>query len=81
MKGVLTRSDIEGKRGKWIEMIEEDDMDMKPTKLVKGQGLENILIETNFQAMGINLLVEVEENNGTVEKGKSIDPDNKVQYK
>jgi hypothetical protein len=29
---------------------------VKPTKLVKGQGLENLLAESNFRALGINNL-------------------------
>ena len=36
IKDVLTQPDSEGKRGKWIANIMEYDVDIKPTKLVKG---------------------------------------------
>ena len=60
MKDVLVQSDIEGKRGKWIAKIQEHDLDIKPTKLVKGHGLAKLLTETNFQALRINLLAPVD---------------------
>ena len=63
MKDVLVQSDVEGKRGKWIAKIQEYDLDVKPTKLVKGLGLTKLLTESNFQALGINLLAPVEEAN------------------
>lgn len=52
---------MEGKRGKWIAKIQEYDLDIKPTKLVKGKGLAKMLTESNFQALGINLLTPVNE--------------------
>jgi len=51
----LVQPDREGKRGRWIEMIQEYDLEIKPTKLVKGQGLEKLLMEENCEAMGISL--------------------------
>lgn len=42
MKVFLVQSDVEGKRGKWIVKIQEYNLDIKPTKLVKGEGLVNI---------------------------------------
>lgn len=48
VKDVLIQSDVEGKRGKWIAKIQEYDVDIMPTKLGKGKGLENMLIESNF---------------------------------
>ena len=68
MKDVLVQSDVEGKRGKWIAKIQEYDLDIKPTKLVKGQGLAKMLTESNFQALGINLLTPV--NEGIIEEGE-----------
>ena len=45
MKDVLTQPDSEGKRGRWIAKIMEYDVDIRPTKLVKGQGLAKLLAE------------------------------------
>ena len=43
IKDVLVQSDVEGKRGKWVVKIQEYDLDIKPTKLVKGIGLAKLL--------------------------------------
>jgi len=34
----------------------EYDIELKPTKLIKGQGLAKLMTETNFQALDINEL-------------------------
>ena len=39
VKSILTHPDTEGKREKWIAMLLEYDIEIKPTKLIKGQGL------------------------------------------
>ena len=51
VKDVLTRPDINGKRAKWIAKLIEFDVEVKPTKLVKGLGLA----KENYELMGINL--------------------------
>ena len=56
VKDILTRDGIEGKRGKWIATILEYDIEIKPTKLIKGQGLAKLIAETNCQALDINEL-------------------------
>eukprot|EP00253_Pinus_taeda_P019803 PITA_19803 len=56
LKDILTQEGLEGKRGKWIANILEYDIEIKPTKLVKGQGLTKLMSETNFQALDINQL-------------------------
>lgn len=61
VKYLLVQSDVEGKRGKWIAKIQEYDLDIKPNKLVKGQGLAKLLTESNFKALGINLLAPLDE--------------------
>ena len=33
-------------------------MDIKPTKLVRGQGLEKLLADSNCQALGLHLMAE-----------------------
>jgi hypothetical protein len=37
IKDILTYPNSEGIRGKWIAKIQEYDVEIKPTKLVKGQ--------------------------------------------
>ena len=55
VKDILTQ-DPDGKRGKWIVVILEYDLEIKPTKLIKGQGLERLMDESNFEAFDINML-------------------------
>ena len=43
IKEILVQPDSDGKRGRCITKIMEYDIDIKPTKLVKGQGLEKNL--------------------------------------
>ena len=76
VKDVLTQPDSEGKRGKWIAKIMEYDVDIKPTKLVKGQGLAKLLAESNCQALGLHVMTEdlaQEENQAELEKENIMD--------
>jgi len=61
VKDILTQEGLEGKRGKWIENILKYDIEIKPTKLIKGQGLAKLMSETNFQALDINQLDNEQE--------------------
>eukprot|EP00253_Pinus_taeda_P003715 PITA_03715 len=61
VKDILTQEGLEGKRGKWIASILEYDIEIKPTKLIKGQGLAKLMSETNFQALDINHLDNEQE--------------------
>jgi hypothetical protein len=57
IKDILTQPDSEGKRGKWIAKIQEYDVEIKPTKLVKGQGLAKLLVESNCKSFGLECTV------------------------
>lgn len=61
VKDILTQDGIEGKRGKWIATILEYDIEIKPTKLIKGQGLAKLMTETNCKALDINELDNEQE--------------------
>ena len=54
MKDILTQPDIDGKRAKWISKLIEFDVEVKPTKLVKGLGLAKLMAKENWELMGIN---------------------------
>jgi hypothetical protein len=45
VKDILIQPDIDGRRSKWISQLLEFDLEIKPTKLVKGRGLAKILVE------------------------------------
>jgi hypothetical protein len=62
VKAILIQPDIDGKRSKWIAKILEFDLEIKPTKLVKGQGLARLLAESNCEALGVNFIKIYSEN-------------------
>jgi hypothetical protein len=51
VKDVLSQQDCMGIRGKWVSKIQEYDLEIKPTKIVNGQGLEKMLTESNQEAI------------------------------
>ena len=52
----FVKKNSEGKRGKWIAKIMEYDVNIKPTKLVKGHGLAKLLANSNCQALGLHVM-------------------------
>ena len=58
IKDILIHSNSEGRRGRWIAKIMEYDVEIKPTKLVKGQGLAKLLAYSNCEALGLHMMVE-----------------------
>jgi hypothetical protein len=71
IKEILIQRDIDGKRRKWIAKLLEFDLEIKPTKLVKGQGLARILSESNCKALGVKLMNINSEN----QKNEIVDKD------
>ena len=47
VKEILSQQDCLGIRGKWVSKIQEYDLDIKPTKLIKGQGLAKMMAKGN----------------------------------
>jgi hypothetical protein len=58
VKDILIQPDIDRRRSKWIAKIMEFELEIKPTKLIKGQGLAKLLAEANFQALGVSFINE-----------------------
>jgi len=56
VKDILTQEGFEGRRDKWIANILEYDIEIRPTKLIKGRGLAKLMTETNFHVLDINQL-------------------------
>jgi len=57
----LTHNGPHGKRGKWIAIILEYDMERNPNKLIKGQGLTKLIGGSNFNALDIKFVVELDD--------------------
>ena len=47
IKDILAQKDCLGIRGKWVSKIQEYGLEIRPTKLIKGQGLAKMLTESN----------------------------------
>jgi hypothetical protein len=62
VKDILIHPDIDKRRSKWISKILEFDLEINPTKLVKGQGLAKLLVEFNCKSLGVNFINTFSEN-------------------
>jgi hypothetical protein len=68
VKDVLSQQDCMGTRGKWVSKIQEYELEKKPTKIIKGKGLAQMLTESNQESiqMGesekINVMIRELEN-------------------
>ena len=67
IKDVLTQPDVDGKRAKWIAKMIEFNIELKPTKMVRGQGLAKLLTEENRRSVDMDFLFTVAEN-GQIEE-------------
>lgn len=56
VKDILTQPDPEGRRAKWIIALLEYDLEIKHTKLIKGQGLAKLMAKTGVEDVNINFL-------------------------
>ncbi len=61
LKDILTQNGPDGKRGRWIAILVEYDMEIKPTNLIKGQGLAKLMVESNLNALDINFVVALDD--------------------
>jgi hypothetical protein len=61
VKDILTRDNLDGRREKWIAVILEYDIEIKPTKLIKGQGLAKLMAKSNSHDLDIKILVAIDE--------------------
>jgi hypothetical protein len=69
VKDVLSRQDFLGSRGKWVSQIQEYDLEIKPTKIIRVQVLAKMMTESNQEAIEVvqkeqvNIVVSEIENN------------------
>eukprot|EP00253_Pinus_taeda_P026128 PITA_26128 len=61
VKDVLVQAEPEGRQGKWIAALLEYDVEIKHTKLIKGQGLAKLMDETNLHVLDINLIAALSD--------------------
>ena len=65
VKDILAQQDPEARRGKRIVLLLEYDLDIKPTKLIKGQGLAKVMEQSNCDALSLHMIIDLspEEKN------------------
>ena len=54
IKDILTEAEPDGRRAKWIATLLEYDIEIRPTKLVKGQSLAKLMAQSNYESLGVN---------------------------
>eukprot|EP00253_Pinus_taeda_P004996 PITA_04996 len=54
VKDVLMQLDVDGRRAKWISKLIKFNIELKPTKLVRGQGLAKMMAEENCRMLDMN---------------------------
>jgi hypothetical protein len=57
VKDILIHLDIDGRRSKWISQNLEFDLEIKPTKLVKGQHFSKLLAKSNCKYLGVKFII------------------------
>jgi hypothetical protein len=62
VKEILIQPDVDGRRSQWIAKILEFHLEIKPTKLIKGQGLDTLLVESNCKTLGVRFINECSES-------------------
>jgi hypothetical protein len=62
IKDIMNKRDSDGRRGKWIAKIQEYNIEINLTKLIKGQGLNFFFAESNCKALKINLVSQTIEH-------------------
>lgn len=45
IESILTQQEFGTKRGNWVEKVQEYDLDIKPTKVIRGKGLCELISE------------------------------------
>ena len=56
MKDIFSQKEVFGRRCRWINRIQEFNIDIQITKLVRDQGFAKLMIEENLKANQINQL-------------------------
>jgi hypothetical protein len=80
VKDILVQPDSDGKRGRWLAKIQEFDLEVKLTKLIKGQGLDRLLAESNLRALDINCLQGSDKDTDLNELDEETSP-NQIEEK
>ena len=56
VREILVQPNIDGNKSEWVTKVLEFDLEINPTKLIKGQGLAKLLVEENCKVLGLNFM-------------------------
>ena len=56
IKDIFSQQEVLGKRCRWINRIQEINIEIQITKLVRGQGLAKLMAQSNIDANQINIV-------------------------
>ena len=70
IKDILTQAKPNGRRAKWISTLLEYGIEIRPTKLVKGQGLAKLMAQSNYEALGVKFFEPCIDFVAQAEEGK-----------
>jgi hypothetical protein len=59
---ILTQPNPEGKGGKWITSLLEYNLEIKPKKLIKGQGVSQMMTQSNSKLLGVNFIDDISKD-------------------
>lgn len=65
VRDILTQLDLEGRRGRWITTILQYEVEINPTKLIKGQGLAKLMADSNLSVLDINFKASFSNDNNS----------------
>ena len=72
VKDVLTQPDVDGRRAKWIAKLIEFNIELKPAKLVRGQGHAKLMAEENCTMLDMNWISTISDQQ--IEEGTTVEP-------
>jgi len=72
VRNLLFQKDLGEKRAKWVTALQEYDLEIKPSKIVRGQGLCKLVAEGNDEAMQAKDVKKVELEEGILQSTVNV---------
>lgn len=54
VKDIFRQSEVTGRRCRWINQVQEFNINIQITKIVRGQGLFKLMVESNLEVSQVN---------------------------
>ena len=63
IKDIFTQPEPDGRRAKWIATLSKYDIEIRPTKLVKGQGIARLMAHVDFFLIRLGFSYTAQQKN------------------